>query len=173
MAIPGKTGEMYEDDSRIDRDSIDVPLVRRLVAAQFPQWKSLRVERVEPEGWDNRTFRLGDSMKVRMPTGAWYALQVEKEDRWLPRLAPHLPLRIPKPLARGEPAEGYPWPWSVSDWLEGEVATTARIAHPTRFAEAVSGFIRALRRIDPTGGPPPGKHNFFRGGRSLGGRPSR
>ncbi len=155
---------MYEDDFRIDRNSIDVPLVRRLVATQFPEWASLHVVRVEPDGWDNRTFRLGENMKVRMPTGAWYALQVKKEDRWLPRLAPQLPLRIPSPLAKGAPGDGYPWSWSVYDWLDGEVATTAPIASLTWFAEAVSGFITALRRIDPTGGPPPGNHNFFRGG---------
>ena len=88
---------MHEDDRRIDRDTIDVPLVRRLIAAQFPAWAGLPVARAQPDGWDNRTFRLGDRMKVRMPTGAWYALQIEKEHRWLPRLAPLLPVRVPKP----------------------------------------------------------------------------
>lgn len=155
---------MYEGDDRIDRDSIDAPLVRRLIADQFPEWAGLPVSRVDQDGWDNRTFRLGDRMKVRMPTGAWYALQIEKEHRWLPMLAPVLPVRVPRPLAMGAPGAAYPWPWSVYEWLDGETADRAWIASLPRFAGAVARFVAALRMADAAGGPPPGKHNFFRGG---------
>ncbi|TIS60769.1 MAG: aminoglycoside phosphotransferase, partial [Mesorhizobium sp.] len=88
---------------------IDTDLVRRLVDAQFPEWRHLPVKPIAFGGWDNRTFHLGDEMTVRLPSAAPYSLQVEKEHRWLPRLAPHLPLPIPQPLAMGEPAEFYPW----------------------------------------------------------------
>src|SRR3954467_3342218 len=101
---------------------IDAELVRRLIAAQFSQWAHLSIEPVEPGGWDNRTFRLGDRMSVRLPSAAAYAAQVEKEHRWLPEIAPHLPLPIPTPLAKGAPAEGYPWAWSVYGWLDGTPA---------------------------------------------------
>ncbi len=47
-------------------------------------------------------------MTVRLPSDAFYALQVEKEQHWLPYLAPHLSLPIPTLLAKGEPAEGDP-----------------------------------------------------------------
>jgi aminoglycoside phosphotransferase (APT) family kinase protein len=144
--------------------AIDIPLVRRLIAAQFPQWDGLPVRPVQPGGWDNRTFRLGDRMSVRMPSRPCYALQVEKEQRWLPRLAPLLPLPIPTPLAMGEPGEGYPWNWSVYGWLDGEVASPGKIGDPSAFAEALAEFLLALQRIDPTGGLAPGEHNFFRGG---------
>lgn len=70
---------------------IDEQLARRLVDRQFPQWAGLPIRRVAHDGWDNRTFRLGDAMTVRMPTGPWYVPQVEKEQHWLPRLAPLLP----------------------------------------------------------------------------------
>src|SRR5215210_2563053 len=143
---------------------IDEQLARRLVDRQFPQWAGLPIHRVEHDGWDNRTFRLGDRMTVRMPSGPWYALQVEKEQRWLPRLAPQLPLPIPVPVAQGEPGEGYPYPWSVYGWLDGEVAMRAEIADLTAFAIAVARFLAALQRIDATDGPGPGRHNFFRGG---------
>ncbi len=149
---------------RHDEVDIDVSLVRRLVAAQFPQWADLPVKPAEFGGWDNRTFHLGEHMTVRLPSGPWYALQVEKEQRWLPRLAPHLPLPIPVPLAKGAPAEGYPWQWSVYRWLEGEPATAERITDLRQFAMALAEFLIALQRIDPSGGPPPGRHNFFRGG---------
>jgi aminoglycoside phosphotransferase (APT) family kinase protein len=143
---------------------IDVDLVRRLVAGQFPQWAGLPVRPVTHGGWDNRTFHLGDAMTVRLPSAAGYVPAVEKEQRWLPVLAPHLPLPIPTPLGRGVPAEGYPYPWSVYRWIDGEVATRERIADLTEFAAALARFLRALQAVDPTGGPAAGAHSFWRGG---------
>ena len=142
---------------------IDVSLVGRLVTAQFPQWTDLPIKPVEFDGWDNRTYRLGEEMTVRLPSAEVYTGQVEKEHRWLPRLAPLLPLPIPVPLAMGIPADGYAWHWSVYRWLEGENATIERIADLDQFATALAQFLAALQRIDPAGGPPPGQHNFFRG----------
>lgn len=144
--------------------TIDTDLVRRLMITQFPQWRHLPVSPVASGGWDNRTFHLGDEMTVRLPSAAPYALQVEKEHRWLPRLAPLLPLPIPVPLAMGEPGEGYPWDWSVYRWIEGETAKTAEIADIRQFAVTLADFLIALREIDPEGGPAAGQHNFFRGG---------
>jgi aminoglycoside phosphotransferase (APT) family kinase protein len=103
-------------------------------------------------------------MRVRLPSAAAYALQVAKEHQWLPRLAPLLPLPIPVPLALGSPADGYPWPWSVYRWLDGEPATLERIVDLREFATALAQFLIALQRIDAADGPPPGRHNFFRGG---------
>lgn len=87
---------------------IDETLVHHLVATQFPQWKNIPVWSVAASGWDNRTFHLGEDMLVRMPSAADYALQVEKEQQWLSKLAPLLPLPIPVPLAIGKPTEEYP-----------------------------------------------------------------
>jgi aminoglycoside phosphotransferase (APT) family kinase protein len=144
--------------------TIDEQLARRLVDRQFPRWADLPITRVEVDGWDNRTFRLGDDLTVRLPSGDWYALQVDKEQRWLPVLAPHLPLPIPAPVARGEPGEGYPYAWSVYRWLDGEIASETAIGGLTAFATELAGFLVALQAIDATGGPAPGRHNFFRGG---------
>ena len=144
--------------------NIDATLVSRLIAAQFPQWADLSVESVQTSGWDNRTFRLGETMSVRLPSAEGYVAQVEKEQRWLPRLKPLLPLPIPRPLALGRPAEGYPWPWSVYRWLEGENATLERIDNLPTFATALAWFLAALQGIDPAGGPQSGPHNFYRGG---------
>jgi aminoglycoside phosphotransferase (APT) family kinase protein len=153
-----RTGKMHADE--VDTD---VSLVRRLLAAQFPQWADLPIEPVESAGTDNAIYRLGEDMAVRLPRIHWAIGQVEKEQRWLPKLAPHLPLAIPVPLAKGNPAEGYPWHWSVYPWLEGENATIERIADPRQAAADLAHFITALQRIDPAGGPPPGPHNFHRG----------
>ena len=147
-----------------DEVDINVSLVGRLVAAQFPHWADLAIKLVEVGGIDNRTFHLGAHMTVRLPSAAAYVLQVEKEHRWLPKLAPLLPLPIPVPLAKGAPADGYPWQWSVYRWLEGETATAERIADLRQFATALTRFLTAFQQIDSAGGPPPGRHNFFRGG---------
>ncbi len=151
------------------RDTIDEDLVRRLVATQFPQWAGLEVRPVELSGWDNRTFRLGDELSVRLPSDEVYAAQVAKEQRWLPLLAPQLPLPIPAPVAKGVPAQGFPLPWSVYRWIDGRPAALA--AGPRgegldldRLAVDLAGFLNALRRIDATGGPAAGPHNFYRGG---------
>ncbi|HEY5817075.1 MAG TPA: aminoglycoside phosphotransferase family protein [Mesorhizobium sp.] len=142
---------------------IDAALVARLIAAQFPHWADLQVIPIEPGGWDNRTFHLGTEMVARLPSAASYAAQVEKEQTWLPRLAPQLPLPIPQPVAHGRPGEGYPWPWSVYRWLDGKPATVEQIADVEQFAIDLAGFLVALRSADPTGGPLPGPHNFHRG----------
>ncbi len=138
-------------------------LVEQLVAAQFPQCADLPVRPVEIDGWDNRTFRLGEDMSVRLPSADTYAKQVAKEQQWLPRLAPFLALPIPVPLAMGEPGNDYPWHWSVYRWLEGENATIECITDLPQFGRTLAQFLAELQRIDPSGGPPPGPHNFLRG----------
>lgn len=144
--------------------SIDVALVRALVADQFPQWADLPVRPVDVGGVDNRTFRLGAELSVRLPSAAGYRFQVDKEQRWLPDLAPQLPLPIPVPVAKGAPGRGYPFGWSVYRWLPGDPANVAAPDDLTSFATAVAGFLTALHRVDATGGPAAGPDNFFRGG---------
>lgn len=138
--------------------------MRRLVAAQFPQWAELPIAPVELGGWDNWTFRLGDGMSVRLPSAERYAAQVMKEQLWLPRLAPHLPLPIPTPLAMGVPGAGFLWSWSVYGWIEGEPANLGRIDDAVALARSLASFLTALQRIDASGAPEPGPHSFFRGG---------
>jgi aminoglycoside phosphotransferase (APT) family kinase protein len=143
---------------------INVSIVSRLIADQFPQWAHLPVKPVELSGWDNRTFRLGDVMSVRLPSGQGYAAQVEKEQQWLPRLAHLLPFPIPTPLAIGVPSNEYPWHWSIYRWIDGENASIDSIENLNEFADQLSKFLNALQHIDTSGGPPPGLHNFYRGG---------
>jgi aminoglycoside phosphotransferase (APT) family kinase protein len=148
----------------VEKAAITAELVSRLVAAQFPHWAGLPVTRVELDGWDNTTFRLGEDLAVRLPSADAYVEQVDKEHRWLPVLAPRLPLPIPRPLAKGVPGSGFPRPWSVYRWLPGEHATMDRIVDLPRFATDMADFLAALYTLDPAGGPEPGQHNFFRGG---------
>jgi aminoglycoside phosphotransferase (APT) family kinase protein len=148
----------------MNRAEITPALVTCLLRSQFPQWADLPVSTVELDGSDNKTFRLGDNMAVRLPSADAYVVQVDKEHVWLPVLASHLPLAIPRPLARGIPGCGYPRPWSIYRWLEGQPATIKRISDLTEFAIVLAEFLAALYSIDATGGPLAGPHSFFRGG---------
>ncbi len=145
------------------RPTIDVDLVRRLVATQFPHWADLPVRPVDVDGWDNRTFRLGGDMSVRLPSDEGYVPQVAKEQRWLPFLAPQLPLPIPVPLAMGAPGFGYPFAWSIYRWIEGDLARTERIDDEVRFASDLAEFLVTLQRIPSVDGPAAGQHSEFRG----------
>ncbi len=147
-----------------ERVKVDEATVAALLADQFPQWADLPITRVKPGGWDNRTFRLGADLLVRMPAADHYIAQVEKEQAWLPRLAPQLPLPIPAPAGVGAPGHGYPFPWSICAWIDGEtVAAAAGLDHGV-LARDLADFLLALHAIDAADGPAAGPHNFHRGG---------
>jgi aminoglycoside phosphotransferase (APT) family kinase protein len=150
---------------RIHADQLesDEVLVRRLISDQFPHWADLPVRAVPSSGTENAIYRLGDAMVVRLPCRPVRNDQIEKLDQWLPRLAPHLPLAIPEPLARGASSKDFPVAWSIVRWLEGEEARPERLADPIEAARTLAAFVRALICADATGGPAPGMHNFWRG----------
>ncbi|CAL9632980.1 aminoglycoside phosphotransferase family protein [Streptomyces sp. enrichment culture] len=141
------------------RQPVDDDLVRRLVAGQFPQWAGLAVERMASGGTVNAMYRLGDAMVVRLPLVEGGVGDVEREQQWLPRLAHRLPTAIPEALAAGKPAEGYPWPWSVYRWLDGENPREGELAAPVALAEGLAAFVTAMRAVDLPGAPP-----AYRGG---------
>ena len=137
-----------------------IDLVHKLIREQFPLWKKLEVTLVPQSGWDNRMFRLGKELVVRLPSAKMYEPQVEKEQMWLPQLQKSLPLKIPKPVAIGNPGCGYPWKWSIYEWIEGEPPEKSSSTLANELAE----FLMALQKIDTHDGPLPGKDNFYRGG---------
>jgi aminoglycoside phosphotransferase (APT) family kinase protein len=145
------------------RGGIDAELVRGQLVEQLPDYADLPIRPVPVDGWDNRTYRVGDTLAVRLPSHPRYAAAVEKEHRWLPVLAPHLPLPVPEPLALGRPSAAYPLPWSLRRWIDGEPASPERVADMVEFAHAAAGFLRALWAAPTEGGPAAGEHSFFRG----------
>jgi aminoglycoside phosphotransferase (APT) family kinase protein len=142
---------------------ITVDLVRELVSEQFPQWRDLPVTSVARQGWDNRTFRLGDHLAARLPSAEGYTPAIEKEDRCLPALAQHLPLPVPAPVATGRPAAGYPFPWSVRHWLPGDTVDAATDVDKSQLARDLGNFLTALQRVPTQQGPAGGRHSYFRG----------
>ena len=136
-------GDMSSDEARID-----VSVVSALVAAQFPEWAELPVAPVGKPGVDNATYRLGDEMSVRLPRFERWVGQVFREHEWLPVLAPQLPLAVSVPLAQGEPGEGYPFPWSIYKWLDGDAAGPEALTDPEESARELAAFVAAFQRGD-------------------------
>jgi aminoglycoside phosphotransferase (APT) family kinase protein len=138
-----------------DEVETDAELVRALLESQHPQWADLPITRVASAGTDNAVYRLGDDLAVRLPRIHWAVDNVAKERRWLPVLAPHLPLSVPLPVAAGAPEEAFPYPWGVVEWLPGEMASLDRLDDSTQAARDLAAFVRALRSVDPAGAPLP------------------
>ena len=144
-------------DPSVEHVVPDADLVRSLLAAQHPDLAELPLVEMQP-GWDNSLWRLGDDLLVRLPRRALAAPLTAHEQRWLPELAPLLPLPIPVPVRVGAPTFGFPWPWSVVPWLEGSPGDRAAITQPDESAARLGGFLRALHRPAPAGAP----HNPYR-----------
>lgn len=145
---------------------INTVLVKRLIEEQFPQWANLPIEQVIPGGHDNRTFRLGNEMSIRLPSAECYAAKVKIEQEWLPILATQLSIQIPQPIAMGKPSNYYPWHWSIYKWLAGESANNIKAINLdlSSLAKQLASFLKELHTVDTTGAPIASPHNFYRGG---------
>lgn len=142
---------------------INASLVSRLVAEQFPQWRALPVREVDRQGWDNWTFRLGDDLSVRLPSGAVYAAAVAKEERALSFLDGALSLPVPSLMGIGVPSEDYPYPWSVRNWLPGDTIGGTPGLDQDRLAQALGTWLTSLRSQATGAGSVAGRHSHFRG----------
>jgi aminoglycoside phosphotransferase (APT) family kinase protein len=136
-----------------DEVCTDAVLVRRLLASQHPQWADLPIVRVHSAGTDHAMYRVGDDLAVRLPRIDWSVEHVAKEREWLPLLARHLPLAVPIPVAEGVPEEAFPYPWSVVQWIPGDLATLDRVDDPLQAARDLAEFVLALQAVDATNGP--------------------
>ena len=115
------------------------------------------------QGNDNRTFRLGDHLAVRLPSHERYVAGISKEDRFLPLLAEHLAVPVPAPVATGHPTQEYPCPWSVRHWMVGDAPDNDPRLDRTRFAGDLGAFLQELRTVPVHDGPTAGLHSFYRG----------
>ncbi len=136
-----------------DEFEVDISLVQRLLAKQFPSWAKLPLKPVLSAGTDNALYRLGDEMVVRLPRIGWAVDTIEKECNWLPKLAAFLPFSIPAPLGKGVPTEDFPWPWAVYKWLEGHNPIVGHLSDPLLLTHDLVIFIQALQKVDLLHGP--------------------
>ncbi|MEZ5315622.1 MAG: aminoglycoside phosphotransferase family protein [Chlamydiales bacterium] len=136
-----------------DEFHIDQPLVQQLIQQQFPAWAGLELKIVFSTGTDHALYKLGNEMVIRLPKIGWAVENVDKEYLWLPKIAPFLPTSIPIPLARGEPTNDYPYPWSIYRWLEGSNPKVGALQNPTVLAHQLAAFIQAMHGIVLSNGP--------------------
>lgn len=129
---------------------LSVAEVRLLLSGQHAQFAHLPITR-GPSGWDNAIFRLGADLAVRLPRREAAARLLEHEQRWLPRLAPRLPLPVPAPICVGLPSGKFPWHWSVTPWFEGE--TLDRSPASGEQIEVLTSFLQALHQPAPAEAP--------------------
>lgn len=145
---------MKMHDGEVD---IDAGLVGRLIAAQFPDLAGVPVRAVRSTGTVNAIFRLGDHLYARLPLLPRYARALDRECRWLPELAPRLPLRIPELVAQGEPADEYPCTWAIYRWIDGQPYADELVDDERVAASDLARFVAGLRRMDPGGAPRTGR----------------
>ena len=149
---------MTTDDLVIDAD-----LVSRLVAAQFPHWADLDVQPVPEQGWDNRTFRLGGHLSVRMPSADGYVEGLLREEQTLAFLGPALRVAVPTVVASGHPSEAFPRPWSVRAWIDGRtLRSVPQHQRATAIAE-IGSVLAELQRCGTDGGGWAGPSSAYRG----------
>jgi aminoglycoside phosphotransferase (APT) family kinase protein len=131
--------------------TIDEALIRALLAEQHPDIAPLPLD-IWASGWDNIMARLGNDLIVRLPRRQVAVTLIEHEQRYLSVLQP-LPIAVPEPVRLGKPGCGYPWPWSIVPWVEGEAADLA----PPSSDEAprFAAFLKALHRPAPANGDAP------------------
>lgn len=144
-------GKMHADEVHID-----AALVKRLVVEQFSQWADLPVSAVRSTATVNAIYRLGDDLYARLPRVRAWARDLDKEWRWLPRLGPHLSLRVPEPVGKGRPGGSYPFCWAVYKWIAGQPYSDELVDDERQAARDLARFVAELRRIDPVAGAPRG-----------------
>lgn len=144
--------KMHEDEVAIDEE-----LVERLVAAQFPRLAELPIRAVHSTGTVNAIYRLGDQLCARLPRVQSWVQSLARELNWLPKLAPCLSLRVPEPVAKGHSASGYPFPWAIYRWIDGQPYGDDLVHDEPQAADHLAQFVIELRRLDPLGAPRGGR----------------
>src|SRR5262249_16036462 len=150
MRLAARPGHCEDDrvTMHADQAEITADVVTGLVASQFPQWGELPVRVVTSHGTVNALFRLGDEFVLRFPPrpspGPKLRAELAGEQDNARRIAAHVPVPVPEPVAIGEPGAGYPGPWAVYRWIPGDIATPDEAGVSVAFAQDLAGFVTAL-----------------------------
>ena len=131
---------------------ITADLVRGLLREQHPDLAELALREV-PGGWGNQMWRLGDELVVRMQRMDTTPELQLRERRWLPELAPRLPLPVPAPVRSGAPSARFPKVWTVMTWVHGEPLDHGSISRGAHAADTLARFLRALHVEAPAEAP--------------------
>jgi len=127
--------------------NMNLSLVKNLINNQFPEFSSLEISPVNSVGTVNYIYRLGKNFYIRLPrTKNW--VNIKKEWKWLSYLAPHLTLKIPEPIALGQPTDSYPVNWAIYKWINGNNYSDELIDDEREAAKNLANFVNELHSID-------------------------
>ncbi|MER5639833.1 aminoglycoside phosphotransferase family protein [Kitasatospora sp. NPDC002227] len=138
---------MIESENEITAD-----LVRELLRDQHPDLAELSVRPVAG-GWGNQMWRLGEDLAVRMQRMDTSPQSQLNERRWLPGLAPSLPLPVPVSVRDGAPSERFPKIWTVMTWVGGAPLDESTITRGDHAADRLADFLSALHEPAPAEAP--------------------
>jgi aminoglycoside phosphotransferase (APT) family kinase protein len=179
--MPEWSGETTKGDRmpwemRAGEPTITDRLVRSLLAAQHPDLAGLPIGDTT-RGWDNTVVRLGGHLALRLPRHAAAEGLLDREVRWLPRLAAQLrdrpsppgsarnvspgavPPALPTPVRTGVPGPGFPYRWAIVPWVDGIPAVRLAASRRDAYAPALAAVLDALHQPAPDDAPASG----FRG----------
>ncbi|WP_227584245.1 aminoglycoside phosphotransferase family protein [Cellulomonas chengniuliangii] len=156
--------------SALPPEAADVPhpqVVTQLLREQAPHLADMPVQASHASGSSNWVFRVGDALAVRLPRSDDYVADLAKEVRWLPRLAPHLPVPVPDVVAVGQPSTTFPRPWAVVSWVPGELPLTLDGSQQELLAASLGGFLKSPHAVDTTDVPAGPEHWGYRCGEPV------
>ena len=143
---------------------LEIHTIHSLISQQFPQYAHLEIRKVVKSGHDNRTFHLGNDFSLRFPSALEYSTQVIKEHKYCKVLQKNLSFQITEPIELGYPTDLFPFHFSINKWIEGESLNPLNLIDKNQLAKDCAKFLVELKQCDTNDGPPPGSHNFYRGG---------
>lgn len=145
----------------------DVDVVRALLAGHCPSLAHEDIRHAPASGSSNWVFRVGEEHAVRLPRSQEYVGDLQKEARWLPRLAPDLPVAVPDVVFLGTPTDLFPWPWTVVTWVPGMPPDDLDPSAQRTLAQDLGRFVGALHAIDTAGVEPGPEHWGYRAGEPV------
>lgn len=143
---------MHENEFEIDEK-----LVYKLLKNQCPHWAKLSLRTINSSGTDNALFRLGNEYVIRLPRVEWapgsISTNINKEHKWLPKLAKFLKIPISAPIFKGVPDNDYPWLWTIIPWNEGDNPSFEKYNEYELLAKDLAHFLNEIHEIRLPNGP--------------------
>lgn len=138
-----------------DQLTITTEQVRSLIADQFPQFRGQDIRELGTAGTVNAIFRIGERHAARFPlritNPADCLRNLEQEIEASREFHGSCPFPSPAPVGIGRQGAGFPMPWLVQTWIDGEVATADGLSSSPDFARDLAYLIGALRKVELKG----------------------
>lgn len=130
---------------------VEVPpeLAVRLIRTQFPEVAAAELRELGA-GWDNVAYVVDDRWVFRFPRREFAVPFLRAELRWLPTLAPQLPVPVSAAQFAGRPSDDFAWPFGGYPLLAGDTLCSRELAPDPRrqLARDLASFLRSLHTIE-------------------------